>query len=241
MNPTGVWDWQFAAAILPQLVAATGYSILATLLSFVAALLLGLPLAIGRDAASPALRAATGSFVELVRCTPILIQVYLLYFVLPAAGIVLPALAVGVLALSVHYATYVSEAYRAGIASVSRSQRDAAAALGLSTRTIFLRIVLPQAIPPIVPVLGNHLIALFKETPLLSAIAIVELLQTAKLIGSETFRYNEPITIVGVIFLILSLTAAALSRRAERYANRWLPAARAAAQGTPRVTGTLPA
>ena len=241
MNPTGVWDWQFAAAILPQLVTATGYSILATLLSYVAALLLGLPLAIGRDAASPALRAATAGFVELVRCTPILIQVYLLYFVLPAAGIVLPALAVGVLALSVHYATYMSEAYRAGIASVSGSQRDAAAALGLSKRSTFLRVVLPQAIPPIVPVLGNHLIALFKETPLLSAIAIVELLQTAKLIGSETFRYNEPITIVGIIFLVLSLAAAALSRRVERHANRWRPAAQAASPGRAIGTGSTPA
>ena len=223
MIATGAWDWQFAASILPQLLAATGYSILATLLSFVAALLLGLPLALGRDAAMPALRAATGGFVELVRCTPILIQVYFLYFVLPAAGVVLPALAVGVLALSVHYATYVSEAYRAGIASVAKSQREAAAALGLSARTSFFRVVLPQAIPPIIPALGNHLIALFKETPLLSAIAIVELLQTAKLIGSETFRYNEPITIVGIIFLVLSLASAALLRMVERYANRWRP------------------
>ena len=223
MIATGAWDWQFAASILPQLLAATGYSILATLLSFAAALLLGLPLAIGRDAAAPALRAATGAVVELVRSTPILIQVYLLYFVLPSAGIVLPALAVGVLALSVHYATYVSEAYRAGIASVPKSQREAAAVLGLSTGASFFRVVLPQAIPPIIPVLGNHLIALFKETPLLSAIAIVELLQTAKLIGAETFRYNEPITIVGIIFLILSLASAALLQMVERYANRWRP------------------
>ena len=226
MIATGAWDWQFAASILPQLLAATGYSILATLLSFFAALVLGLPLALGRDAGMPALRAATGAFVELVRCTPILIQVYFLYFVLPAAGVVLPALAVGVLALSLHYATYVSEAYRAGIASVARSQREAAAALGLSERTTFFRVVLPQAIPPIIPALGNHLIALFKETPLLSAIAIVELLQTAKLIGSETFRYNEPITIVGLIFLALSLASAALLRVVERYANRWRPARR---------------
>ena len=75
--------------------------------------------------------------------------------------------------------------------------------------------------------MGNHLIALFNETPLLSAIAIVELLQTAKLIGSETFRYNEPITIVGLIFLGLSLASAALLRTVERYANRWRPVRRA--------------
>ena len=138
-----------------------------------------------------------------------------------SVGIVLPALLVGVMALALHYGTYVSEAYRAGITSVGQGQRNAAAALGLSPREAFFLIVLPQAIPPIVPALGNYLIALFKETPLLSAIAIVELLQTAKLIGSETFRYNEPITMVGIILLALSLMSAGLVRRVERWANRW--------------------
>lgn len=221
MTPTGAWDWGFVLSILPQLLSATVYSVFATGLSFVGALLLGLPLAVARDAASRPLRVATGAAVELVRSTPILIQVYFLYFVLPTLGIVLPALVVGVLALSLHYGTYVSEAYRAGIASVGQGQRDAAAALGLSPRAAFFLVILPQAIPPIVPALGNYLIALFKETPLLSAIAIVELLQTAKLIGSETFRYNEPITMVGFILLALSLLSAALVRRVERWSNRW--------------------
>lgn len=221
MIPTGAWDWAFAWSILPQLLSATVYSVFATVASFAGALVIGLPLAVARDARSPALRAASGSVVELVRSTPVLIQVYFLYFVLPTIGIVLPALVVGVTALSLHYGTYVSEAYRAGIASVGQGQRNAAAALGLSRTTAFFKVILPQAIPPIIPTLGNHLIALFKETPLLSAIAIVELLQTAKLIGSETFRYNEPITLVGLILLALSLVSAALVRRVERWATRW--------------------
>lgn len=221
MTPAGAWDWAFAASIFPQLLLATVYSVLATVLSFAGALLVGLPIAIARDALNRPLRMATGSLVEIVRSTPILIQVYFFYFVLPTIGIVLPALVVGVLALSLHYGTYVSEAYRAGIASVGNGQRYAAAALGLSPRAAFYSVILPQAIPPIVPALGNYLIALFKETPLLSAIAIVELLQTAKLIGSETFRYNEPITLVGLILLVLSLACAALVRRVERWVNRW--------------------
>ena len=221
MTPTGAWDWAFAASILPQLLVASAYSVLAAMLSFAGALVVGLPVAVARDARSRPLRMAVGALVEAVRSTPILIQVYFLYFVLPTVGIVLPALVVGVLALSIHYGTYVSEAYRAGIASVSKGQRDAAAALGLSARAAFFSVVLPQAIPPIVPALGNYLIALFKETPLLSAIAIVELLQTAKLIGSETFRYNEPITLVGLILLGLSLLCAALVRRVERWVYRW--------------------
>jgi polar amino acid transport system permease protein len=221
MTPTGAWDWAFAASILPQLLYATVYSVLATVLSFVGALVIGLPLALARGTGSRPLRVASGAMVELVRSTPILTQVYFLYFVLPTLGIVLPALVVGVLALSLHYGTYVSEAYRAGFASVGQGQRNAAAALGLTRGEAFCSVVLPQAIPPIVPALGNYLIALFKETPLLSAIAIVELLQTAKLIGSETFRYNEPITLVGLILLALSLMSAMLLRRVERWMNRW--------------------
>ena len=221
MTGTGAWDWAFAWSILPQLLQAAMYTILATVMSFAGALVIGLPLAVARDARNRLLQWVSGAFVELIRSTPILVQVYFLYFVLPSFGIVLPALVVGVLALSLHYGTYVSEAYRAGIASVPQGQREAAAALGLSPRAAFFSVVLPQAIPPVVPALGNYLIALFKETPLLSAIAIVELLQTAKLIGSETFRYNEPITLVGLILLALSLLSAALVRRAERFAYRW--------------------
>jgi polar amino acid transport system permease protein len=221
MTPTGAWDWAFAGSIAPQLLEATLVSVFATVLSFVGALLLGLPFAIARDAKHPLIRRTTGLLVELVRSTPILIQVYLLYFVLPTIGVVLPALLVGVLALSLHYATYVSEAYRAGIASVGIGQRAAAAALGLSPGAAFFSVVLPQAIPPIIPALGNYLIALLKETPLLSAIAIVELLQTAKIIGSETFRYNEPITIVGIILLALSLACAVVMRYVERWSTRW--------------------
>jgi polar amino acid transport system permease protein len=221
MNPTGIWDWAFAASILPLLLQASIYTVFAALLSFAGALVAGLPLALARDARPRSLRLLTAGCVELVRSTPVLVQVYFLYFVLPQIGIVLPALAVGVIALSVHYGTYASETYRAGIASVSRGQRDAAAALGLSPRAAFFCVVLPQAIPPIVPALGNHLIALFKETPLLSAIAIVELLQTAKIIGSETFRYNEPITLVGLMLLAMSVVSAAVIRRVERWTYRW--------------------
>ena len=95
-------------------------------------------------------------------------------------------------------------------------------ALNLGPLRTFFRIVLPQALPPIVPALGNYLITLFKETPLLSAIAVTEMLQTAKNIGSETFRYTEPVTIIGLIFLALSLVSAAGIRRVEQnLRTRW--------------------
>ncbi len=88
-------------------------------------------------------------------------------------------------------------------------------ALNLTRWRTMKDIIIPQAIPPVVPALGNYLVAMFKDTPLLSAITVLEVLQTAKLIGSETFRYVEPLTLVGVLFLVLSLLSAALIRWVE--------------------------
>lgn len=210
------WDWRFAAEILPALLRATAYTLVATVIAFIGAAMLGLPIAVARGSRWRPLRLLTGLGVEFVRSTPLLIQIYFVYFVLPSVGLTLPALTTGIAVLTIHYAAYVSEVYRAGIASVPAGQSEAAAALGLKRPVIFFKIILPQAVRPIVPALGNYLIALFKETPLLSAIAVVELLQTAKLIGSETFRYNEPITLVGVIFLCLTLLSAAGVRCVEQ-------------------------
>lgn len=221
MMPHGLWDWGFALSILPRLLAATGYTLLVTVASFFGALVLGLPIALARNSKRPAIRHAARAVSEFIRSTPLLIQIYVLYFLLPSAGLTLSALATGLIALSVHYATYTSEAYRAGLASVPRGQWEAAYALGLRPLATYVKVVMPQALVPIVPTLGNNLIALFKETPLLSAIAIIEVLQTAKLIGAESFRYTEPISLVGLIFLVLSLGSAALIHNVERRLNQW--------------------
>src|SRR6185436_17924407 len=101
-----------------------------------------------------------------------------------------------------------------------RGQWEASVALNLSAWTTFKDIIIPEAIPPVVPALGNYLVALFKETPLLSAIAVLELMQTAKILGSETFRYTEPITMVGLFFLAMSLVSAALVRLVETWLGR---------------------
>ena len=128
-------------------------------------------------------------------------------------------LTAGVLALGLHYGTYCSEVYRAGLENVPRGQWEASTALNLTTFHTFRDVILPQAIPPVVQALGNYLVALFKETPLLSAIAVLELMQTAKILGSETFRYTEPITLVG-LFLVFSLIAAGLVRLVETWLQR---------------------
>jgi polar amino acid transport system permease protein len=214
-----IWDWSFAFEILPRLAAAAVITVQATLLGFLIAAALGLALALSRIA-FPASAIPVSVFVESIRSTPLLIQIFFLYFVLPGFGVTLDAFAAGVIALGLHYGAYCSEVYRAGFESVPRGQWEAATALNLGTWTAFRDIILPQAIPPTVPALGNYLVALFKETPLLSAIAVLELMQTAKIIGSETFRYTEPITLVGLFFLAMSLVSAMLIRAVENALKR---------------------
>ncbi|NRP73213.1 Glutamine transport system permease protein GlnP [Ensifer psoraleae] len=214
-----MWDWTFTFEILPVLARAATMTVEATALGFVIAATLGLVLASIR-LAFPAAGVAVTVLVELIRSTPLLIQIFFLYFVLPKAGIVLDAFTAGVAAIGIHYAAYCSEVYRAGFENIPRGQWEASIALNLSPWNTFKDIILPQALPPVVPALGNYLIALFKETPLLSAIAVLELMQTAKNIGSETFRYTEPVTLVGVFFLVMSLVSAGIIRMLESWLQR---------------------
>jgi polar amino acid transport system permease protein len=209
------FDWSYAAGLLPVLAPALWVTVQATLAGTAIALALGLVLAIARRAPSAFVSRPAAVFVEFVRRTPLLVQLYFLFFVLPETGIALSPFATGAIGLGVHYATYCAEVYRAGIESVQRGQWEAAAALNLSRAQTWRRIVLPQAIARVVPALGNYVVAMFKDTPLLSAITVVELLQTAKMVGSETFRYVEPMTLVGLIFLALSLVSAAAIRALE--------------------------
>jgi polar amino acid transport system permease protein len=214
------WDWAFAGEVLPLLAEASVVTLEATILGFAIAAVLGLAFAIGRMYGPPWLSVPLVGLIEFIRSTPLLIQIFFIYFVFPEFGLVLEAMTAGILALGLHYATYASEVYRAGLANIQRGQWEASIALNLTPYHTFRDVIIPQAIPPVVPALGNYLVALFKDTPLLSAIGVLELMQTAKILGSETFRYVEPITMVGAIFLIFSLIAAGLIRIVEARLNR---------------------
>jgi len=209
------FDWDYAWAIVPRLAEGLVVTVQATVIGMAVALMLGLVLALARRSRHRLLAWPTGALVEFVRSTPLLVQLYFLFYILPDAGLRLSPLATGVLALGLHYAAYCSEVYRAGLESVPKGQWEAAAALNLSRWRTLKDIIIPQAIPPVVPALGNYLVAMFKDTPLLSAITVVEVLQAAKLIGAETFRYVEPLTLVGALFLVLSLLSAVTIRWAE--------------------------
>jgi polar amino acid transport system permease protein len=212
-----MWDWAYAWQILPDLLAAAVITIEATLLGFAVAAVLGLVLAILRMSQNPWISNPITGLIEFIRGTPVLIQIFFMFYVLPQFGLTMPALLAGVLALGLHYATYCSEVYRAGLENIPRGQWEASTALNLTTYRTFKDVIIPQAIPPVVPALGNYFIAMFKETPLLSAIAVVELMQTAKILGSFSFRYLEPITLVGAFFLIMSLVASMLNQQFEQW------------------------
>ena len=215
-----IWDWEYTWEILPVLAKASIVTVEATVLGFALAATLGLLLAILRMSKSGWIAIPTAGFIEFIRSTPLLIQIFFVFFVFPEFGVTLSAMTAGVLAIGLHYGTYCSEVYRAGLGNIPRGQWEASTALNLSGYHTFRDVIIPQAIPPVVPALGNYLVALFKETPLLSAIAVLELMQTAKILGSENFRYTEPITLVGVFFLVFSLITAAGIRQVERWLDR---------------------
>jgi polar amino acid transport system permease protein len=210
-----VWDWDYAFSILPALVQGLGLTLVATVLGSIIAMLLGLVFAV-LQRGPRVVAIIVRWFVEFVRSTPLLVQIFFLYFGLPALGVVLPALVVGVIALGVHYACYTSEVYRAGIEAVPRGQWEAATALSLPPSRVWTGVVLPQAIPRVIPALGNYVISMFKEVPLLIGVGILDVVGRAQEAGDTYFRYVEPYTMAGLFFLLLSYPASLLVRRLER-------------------------
>ena len=208
-------DWQYAWDILPDLLRGSVYTVGITLVAFALALVGGLILALLRRSRIGWVSWPAASLIEFIRSTPLLIQVFFLFYVLPEYGITLSALTAGTLAIALHYSCYTAESYRAGLNAVPRGQWEAAKALSLSPQRAYFSVVFPQMIRSIIPALGNNMIGMFKETPVLSAITVVELMLQAKNIGSQSFRYLEPITMAGVFFLIISITCAVGVRKLE--------------------------
>ncbi|GAA3409371.1 ectoine/hydroxyectoine ABC transporter permease subunit EhuD [Paenibacillus hodogayensis] len=214
------WSWDYAWTILPELLAVLPVTIAAALCGFALAVVLGLPLALGKRSGHKALSRTVSLALELIRSTPLLIQLLLLFYALPLYGVRLSPFAAGVLGLGIHYAAYMAEVYRSGIEAVPAGQWEAAKALNFTPRQTWMRLIIPQAVPPVLPVMGNYLIVLFKETPILSAITLVEILQKAKSLGSVSFRYIEAFTLVGVLFFLLSYGSSLLLKQLENGLRR---------------------
>jgi polar amino acid transport system permease protein len=216
------WQWDFTWEILPRLIMATGNTLLAAGAGYVIAVVLGLMLALAQRTPSRAVTFTVREFVEFVRSTPLILQIFFVFYVGPQFGIRLSPWMSGMIAIGLHYACYLSEVYRGGIESVPKGQWEAAIALNMTTVQKYRRVIIPQAIPPALAGMGNYLVGIFKDTPMLSVIGVTELIHTANAIGSENYRFLEPYTMVGIIFLAISLPAAGLIRLFEGHVRRKL-------------------
>lgn len=205
----------FIRSAFPLLLRGLQVTISAALLGFLIAIVLGLLFSVMIRARSRFIVWPLGFFLEFVRDTPLLIQLFFIYYILPAYGIIAPAFLTGAIAIGIQYSAYMAEVYRAGIDAISQAQWDAAKALNLSRRRTYQDIIIPQVIPRIVPATGNYLVGMLKETPILSTISVLEMLNYAIIIGDRTYQYTIPLTMAGLLMLFVTVIFSWLVRIAE--------------------------
>jgi polar amino acid transport system permease protein len=184
------FDFRHALEYLPDLLQGALISVELTFAVMALSLVFGLIVALARMARLRSIRFVATTYVEIIRGTPCLLQLFYIYFVLPAFGVRLPPFTAGVIGLTVNYSAYMSEVYRAGIQAVAKGQLEAAQALGMSRSLMMRLIILPQAIRIVVPPLGNYFISLFKDTSLASSITLRELLFTGQIISATNYQYR---------------------------------------------------
>ena len=211
----------------PVLLAGAWMTVKLTLLGFALAIAIGLPISTARLYAPAPLRWLATVYVEFFRGIPVLLLLYFLYFSLPEVGgmlglppnlLKLNAFVVGVIGFGLNYGAYESEIYRAGIASIPIGQWEAAASLGMSPLRTFFRIILPQSIKVILPPMTNDLVAMFKDTSVVSVIAVTEFTKSYETLANDHLQYVEIGLVTMVLYLLMSVPLAQLSRYLER---RW--------------------
>ncbi len=200
----------------PDLLAGLELTVLLTFCSMAFGLVLGLALALLRLSRHRYISWPAQAFVEFIRGTPLLLQLFYIFYVFPFVGIRLDRVVAGILGLGINYGAYLSEVFRAGIEAVDRSQWEAADALGLPSSLKLRLVVLPQAFRIIIPPVGNYFISLFKDTALTSTISIPELLFSGQLLAAQSFRYLQIYTIIFFIYLFVSYPCSLGVRALER-------------------------
>jgi len=198
------YQWVTLAGYANDFLRAAWLTLQVTLLAFALSMALGLLTALAGSSRVAVLRWIASIYIEAIRNTPVLLQIFIVFFGLPTLGITLDAFTAGVIALGVNVGAYLAEVFRAGIQSVPRGQLEAASILGMERAQIFIDVVLPQAARAVYPAIVNNLIQLLLGTSLLSAIALPELSGTATVINSRTLLYVQTFTITLIIYLILS-------------------------------------
>lgn len=199
--------WQNLLAWGPDLWTGTKITVFLTFASMALALAMGLFLALARLSHRRSVAGPAAVFVELIRGSPLLLQLFYIFYVFPFFGLRLSNVVAGILGLAINYAAYLSEVFRAGIEAVDRGQWEAASALGMRWGHTMRLVILPQALRIVIPPVGNYFISLFKDTALVSTISIPELLFTGQLIAADTFKYLQVYSFIFVIYIIISYPA----------------------------------
>jgi len=202
-------------SFLPSLIKGAGITLFLSITSMALAIAFGLALAFARLYGPPAARIAANAYIEIYRGTPLLIQLFILYYGLPNIGITLSPLAAAIIGLGMNYAAYEAEVYRGGIEAVPRGQMEAALSIGMPRLLALRRVVFPQAFRISLPAVTNDFIALFKDSSIVSVIAMVELTKTYGILAATTLRYFELGLVVALLYFGMSYPLSMLARRLE--------------------------
>ncbi|MGN6711560.1 amino acid ABC transporter permease [Anaerocolumna jejuensis] len=216
----------------PSLLSGIGIVVFITLVGFTCALIVALLVAIGRLSRRKILVRILGFMIEIVRGTPLLVQFFYIYYVVPTlinalmallgydTNFQLEASTCGIIGFAINYGCYMSEVIRSAILAIDSGQREAGLALGFSESQVLFHFIIPPALRNSVPVFGNYLVMLIKDTSLLAMISVQELLLRTKTFASQTFLTVEAYTILALVYLVLSIPLSQLSRIVERKLKR---------------------
>jgi His/Glu/Gln/Arg/opine family amino acid ABC transporter permease subunit len=211
---------QFVNEMLPYLLSGAVMTLKLTFASMALALLLGLAVALLRLSRNRLVRFFSGAYVEIIRGTPLLVQLFIIYYGLPQYDIRLEAFTAGVIGLSINYSAYLAEVFRAGILAIDKGQWEAGCSIGLSRAGLLRYVIVPQAARIVLPPIGNYFISMLKDSALVSTISIVELMRAAQLRVAITFRAMDIYLLVAVLYFAMSYPCALLIRYFERKVSR---------------------
>ncbi|GGV31851.1 ectoine/hydroxyectoine ABC transporter permease subunit EhuD [Streptomyces longisporoflavus] len=209
------WDWSNVEDFMPHFWDGLLVTLQALAWGTLIAFSLGLLWAIAQRSDQVWIRWPVTAITEFIRNTPLLVQLFFLFTVVPEFGPTMSPLTTGIVGLGLHYSTYTAEVYRAGIEGVPVGQWEAATALSLPKRRTWTAIILPQAIRRVIPALGNYVVSMLKDSPQIAAIGALDMLGEAKGFTQATFTY-EAISIVGIAFIVIAYPASVLLRVLER-------------------------
>lgn len=200
---------------LPILLYGAWITIIVTIISMALGTILGMIAALSKLSKFKILRFVANQYIDIIRGTPLLVQLFIIYYGLPQVGIVIEPFPSAILGLSLNTGAYIAEVIRSGILSVNEGQQEAAFALGLSNVQILRHIILPQAFKVMIPPLGNQLLLLIKDSSLISTITVIELTRTGQRIISTTYKPIEIYLVVALIYYIISKVATWLLNKLE--------------------------